>query len=57
MEDIYLKNDDQPVTCPMCGARTDWIDIATETGAINELHTCIYCSYEFHLEWCDEDLS
>ena len=36
-----LLMNDQPVTCPDCGARTDWVDLPDNT----QLHTCLSPSH------------
>ncbi|MCX5830336.1 MAG: DNA (cytosine-5-)-methyltransferase [Deltaproteobacteria bacterium] len=46
---IFLMTD-QPETCGICGARTNWIDY--KNG--QQLHTCPSCNYIYLLEECDE---
>jgi len=45
--DIYILND-QPTTCGICGARTDFDDIDDKT----QLHQCLNldCCYKFIAE-------
>jgi len=47
--DVFLMTD-QPETCGICGARTNWIDY--KNG--QQLHTCPNCNYIYLLEECDE---
>lgn len=45
MTTIY-QDDDQPTTCPLCGARTDWHD-ATHDGEAVRDNTCLDCGHRF----------
>ena len=48
---IYLLGaGDQPTTCPICGARTDWEDVPQEDDVNVQRHECLNCKYEFILE-------
>lgn len=53
-EAILLMND-QPVTCPHCGSRTDWDD--SEVGVGMQLHVCLnpICGVWFRVEEDDEE--
>ena len=52
--DIYLNGDnDQPTECPLCAARTDWVEVAFD----RQQHTCLGCGYVFLLELEEEDES
>lgn len=45
--DTYCNDDnDQPTTCPKCGSRTDFIDIADD----KQPYQCLNCTYEFFLD-------
>lgn len=47
----FLIDSDQPITCPMCGARTDNVEKLDDT-----LHEkCLNCDYEFIAEFEEED--
>lgn len=49
--DVYCNdNNDQPTTCPKCGARTEFENIADD----KQQHKCLSCRYEFFLDF-DED--
>lgn len=50
---VYLLGD-QPATCPLCGARTDFESIPQEDDHIVELHKCLDCEYEFYAETEEE---
>jgi hypothetical protein len=54
MKIIYaiLEDDDQPTTCPLCGARTDFTEL--ENG--QQEHTCLspQCGYSFLVEFDEE---
>lgn len=59
MIDYYntLSINDQPTTCPICSARTDFHDVISPTSnEIVEIHTCLSntCQFEFVAE-NDED--
>jgi len=45
---IYLLDSEQPTTCPICGARTQFEDISHQIISIQH-HTCLNesCKYEF----------
>lgn len=49
--DVYEATD-QPTTCPHCGARTDFEDLAND----RQLHTCLdaTCGYRFIVTEPDE---
>jgi hypothetical protein len=38
-----LLMNDQPVTCPACGSRTDWVDLPDGS----QLHTCLRLNHRF----------
>ena len=40
--DIYILDQDQPATCPKCGARTDFAELGDY-----QVHTCKECGYSF----------
>lgn len=42
MDAGILLLSDQPVTCGLCGSRTDWVD----EGEIQR-HTCLGCGHAF----------
>jgi len=44
--DIYLHND-QPMTCPKCGARTEIKSVSQVNNKNVERHQCLDCEYEF----------
>lgn len=49
----YLLNNDQPTTCPKCGARTEFSnDFEAGVGWIQH-HQCLNCDHRFTT--CDED--
>jgi len=50
--DVYLNGDnDQPTTCPKCGARTGF----EQTTEDRQQHQCLSCNYEFFLDFEDEE--
>ena len=51
--DSYLW-DESPVTCPKCGARTDFLEIADDM----QQHECLNhkCKYEFYVGFDTEDI-
>lgn len=44
---IFPADYDQPITCPKCGARSEF----TETRGGQYRHTCLGCHYEFLVEF------
>jgi hypothetical protein len=44
--EIFLSND-QPVTCPYCGQRTNWLADFSHTNAKTSIHECINHENEF----------
>jgi transposase-like protein len=48
--DVYMNGDnDQPTTCPKCGARTDF---DKRPGSVHvQRHGCLGCKYVFFLEF------
>ena len=40
-------DEDQPITCPKCGSRTDFKDVSARV----QLHTCLGCAYSFLCEF------
>lgn len=55
MPDFYLLGD-QPMTCPNCGARTEWVDLDPRPYGekLVQQHTCRNCGKVF-LACDDED--
>lgn len=54
--DTFLRND-QPTTCPKCGARTDFfIQISPVSNENIEIHKCLSktCPFEFVVEFDHE---
>jgi hypothetical protein len=53
----YLLDLEQPTTCPLCGARTDFNDIPNNTPPV-QLHTCLSpdCGYQFLGEFDEDEL-
>jgi hypothetical protein len=53
MKLIYYQPTDQPTTCPICGARTDYVDLSD----LIQSHVCLskLCEYSFMLEFDDEN--
>jgi len=46
--DVYVNEDnDQPTTCPKCGNRTEFLQIADN----KQQHQCLSCKYEFFLDF------
>jgi hypothetical protein len=47
-KNTYILDNDQPTTCPKCGARTDFYEIDNKDEPIQE-HYCmqVACSYTF----------
>jgi len=47
-ESTYILDNNQPATCPKCGARTEWENIIVLKIA-SQLHTCLAssCNYKF----------
>ena len=43
---VVDPNEDQPITCPKCGSRTDFIELADD----KQQHQCLSCKYEFFLD-------
>ncbi len=43
---------DQPVTCPRCGNRTDFLSETKFSYKFHQLHKCLSgnCNYEFEME-------
>lgn len=37
--EIFINND-QPVTCPYCGRRTDWLADFSPTNSKTSIHEC-----------------
>lgn len=52
-EMIIYSIEDEPVTCPVCGARTDFRDSPEVAG--QQEHCCLACGYEFVTEFIDTD--
>lgn len=51
--DVYINGDnEQPTTCPKCGSRTGFEQIADD----KQQHECLNsdCRYEFFLDFDDE---
>jgi len=48
---IWLLDDEQPATCPKCGARTDFTD--NPDGTQN--HECLRCRFQFIGEFDNEE--
>jgi hypothetical protein len=50
---VFLNGDnDQPATCPECGARTDYEDAGrNDEGHWLQAHTCAGCGFKFVLEF------
>ena len=49
--DCYLMND-QPVTCPKCGSRTEFEEFLTvENTSVSQIHQCIDtdCLFKFEM--------
>lgn len=40
---IFILDDEQPTTCPKCGARTDFKDLDGE----KQEHVCLGCGFKF----------
>lgn len=55
--DIYIFDNDQPTTCPKCGARTDFKEIIRKNQEI-QIHICLNpeCQYKFIGEFEEENL-
>lgn len=54
LTDGFLLHNDQPVTCPKCGARTEMEAVADFPTATNvHYHVCLNCKHEFLT--CDDD--
>ena len=53
--DTYFLSPDQPTTCPLCGARTDFIELEV-TFPFTQIHNCLNknCGFTFIGE-TDED--
>jgi len=53
---VFHLMHDQPTTCPICGARTDWIGDFYHTNRKMIVHECLAneCKYRF-LEVDDEE--
>ena len=47
-KDVYFLSD-QPMTCPKCGARTDFVEVP-DAPVHTEKHTCPECKYSFTAE-------
>lgn len=47
---IHTKDDDQPVQCPECAARTELEDMPQENVVEVQRHVCLGCGYQFLLE-------
>lgn len=45
---IYILDNEQPTTCPRCGARTDFVEWRYK-GILIQKHFCLwqYCKYVF----------
>lgn len=52
-KDIILLDTDQPTTCPLCGARTDFVELSRD----KQKHTCLNCKYEFIGEFEPQDIN
>lgn len=52
--DIYFLDQEQPTTCPKCGARTDF----TEINELQQYHICLssLCKFKFIGEFEEESL-
>lgn len=49
--DCYHNGDnDQPTTCPICGSRTEFIDVTNS----QQIHECLCCGYKFY-KYFDEE--
>jgi len=56
-EDNHYFMTEQPVTCPKCGARTEFTETADQCigcGAVIQSHTCLDCGYMFFIHATDE---
>jgi hypothetical protein len=56
-EDNHYFMTEQPVTCPQCGARTEFTETADQCsgcGAVIQSHTCLDCGYKFFNHATDE---
>lgn len=56
-EDNHYFMTEQPVTCPQCGARTEFTETAdpcSGCGAVLQSHTCLDCGYKFFIHATDE---
>lgn len=40
---VFLVDNDQPTTCPTCGARTDF----QEVSSWKQIHECLDCNFKF----------
>jgi rubredoxin len=50
--DCYINGDNsQPTTCPKCGGRTEFEEVADD----KQQHKCLNCEYEFFLDDFEED--
>ncbi len=51
---IYILENEQPTTCPKCGARTDFVQLRYRSRVIQK-HSCLwpYCKYVFIGEFED----
>jgi len=46
--DIYSNgSNDQPTVCPICGSRTDFLEITKN----KQKHKCMSCNYTFYLDF------
>lgn len=50
LETYTAGSNDNPTTCPKCGARTDNGPSLFECGVQTQVHECLGCSYKFKLE-------
>ena len=50
--DSFTNGDnDQPITCPKCGSRTDFFEEKDSDGEYTEIHQCLNesCGYQFNM--------
>lgn len=47
--DVYILDDDQPTTCPKCGARTYFTEVGKASAQVQH-HKCLneQCGYVFN---------
>lgn len=41
--ELFIADDDQPQTCPVCGSRTDFVELFFS----KQLHRCLGCDEVF----------